>query len=428
MVQPTPAQSDLASGSAKDTSAIPPDATIDVELRKVFKIFGSFTAVQGVDLQVRKGEFFSILGPSGCGKTTLLRLIAGFEEPSAGEILIEGQPMTYVPAHRRSVNTVFQNYALFGHMSIWENVAFGLRVRGVDRATIQAKVNQALALVQLDQMGDRRPHQLSGGQQQRIALARALINQPTVILLDEPLSALDVKLRKQMQVELSNLQANLGTTFIMVTHDQEEALSISSRIAVVNKGQIEQVGTPSQIYNQPRTEFVAEFIGDTNLFQCEVESEDDQNLILASAEGLKIIAAKPVDWWGDRSAAEQVVVSVRPEKVRLSTEPLETSTQYPNCYTGTLNNMLYFGDRSQYFIDLDLGKDKSPKQITVTRSPQQGIGAPEFNIQTGNWKISNLGNNLGNDHNGADFASADFDSQVYAYWSSADCLVMRRSN
>jgi spermidine/putrescine transport system ATP-binding protein len=199
MAQPT---TDRATGSDPDPNALQPDSRLDVELRKVFKIFGGFTAVQGVDLQVGKGEFFSILGPSGCGKTTMLRLIAGFEEPSAGEILIEGKPMTYVPAHRRSVNTVFQNYALFGHMTIWDNVAFGLRVRGVNKATIQEKVRQALALVQLEEMVDRRPNQLSGGQQQRVALARALINQPTVILLDEPLSALDVKLRKQMQVEL----------------------------------------------------------------------------------------------------------------------------------------------------------------------------------------------------------------------------------
>jgi spermidine/putrescine transport system ATP-binding protein len=418
MAQPS---SDLATGSTTDDPAIQSDRQLDVELRKVFKIFGGFTAVQGVDLQVGKGEFFSILGPSGCGKTTLLRMIAGFEEPSAGEILIKGQPMTYVPAHRRSVNTVFQNYALFGHMTIWDNVAFGLRVRGVDKATVQEKVRQALALVKLEQMSDRHPQQLSGGQQQRVALARALINQPTVVLLDEPLSALDVKLRKQMQVELSNLQANLGTTFIMVTHDQEEALSVSSRIAVINQGQLEQVGTPSQIYNQPRTEFVAEFIGDTNLFRCEVEAENDRNLTLVSDSGLKIIAAKPTEWWSDRPPDHQVVVSVRPEKIRLSSTPLSASDQYPNGYAGTLNNMLYLGDRAQYFIDLDLPEGQPPKQITVLRSPQQGIGAPEFDHQTGSWKIS---------HTGApamDLVNPDFDRKVYAYWSPADCLVLGRS-
>jgi spermidine/putrescine transport system ATP-binding protein len=420
MAQPT---SNLAPGSAPDPQTSQPDAELDVELRKVFKIFGSFTAVHGVDLQVGKGEFFSILGPSGCGKTTMLRLIAGFEEPSAGEVLIEGKPMTYVPAHRRSVNTVFQNYALFGHMSIWDNVAFGLRVRGVAKATVQEKVRQALALVQLEEMSDRRPHQLSGGQQQRVALARALINQPTVILLDEPLSALDVKLRKQMQVELSNLQYNLGTTFIMVTHDQEEALSISSRIAVMNKGQVEQVGTPSQIYNQPRTAFVAEFIGDTNLFHCEVTAEDSENLTLISAEGLKIIAAKPEEWWGDR----QVTLSIRPEKIRLTTQPIATAEQYPNCYEGTLNNMLYFGDRSQYFVDLALTSDQPPKQISVMRSPQQGIVAPEFNSLTGSWQISSAIARSSADLTSPGFDSPNFDSKVYAYWSPTDCLVMWRS-
>jgi spermidine/putrescine transport system ATP-binding protein len=219
------------------------------------------------------------------------------------------------------------------------------------------------------------------------------------------------------------LQYNLGTTFIMVTHDQEEALSISSRIAVMNKGQVEQVGTPSQIYNQPRTAFVAEFIGDTNLFHCQVEAEDSENLSLISEAGLKIIAAKPADWWGDR----QVTVSIRPEKIRLTTQPIADSDQYPNCCEGTLNNLLYFGDRSQYFIDLKLPGDHPPQRISVMRSPQQGIAAPEFDSQTGSWQLSNAIADGSADANNSKFDSPNFDSQVYVYWSPTDCLVMRRS-
>ncbi|MBD0266084.1 MAG: spermidine/putrescine ABC transporter ATP-binding protein, partial [Tolypothrix sp. Co-bin9] len=247
---------------------------LDVELRSVFKFFNQEPAVNGIDLDVRQGEFFSILGPSGCGKTTTLRLIAGFEIADAGKVLIQGQSMTNVPPYRRPVNTVFQSYALFNHLNVWDNIAFGLRLKKIRKSQLEARVQEALKLVKMESLRSRFPNQLSGGQQQRVALARALVNRPAVVLLDEPLGALDLKLRKEMQVELSNLHKDLELTFVMVTHDQEEALSLSDRIAVMNQGKIEQVGTPSQIYERPQTSFVADFIGDTNLFSGKIVAVD----------------------------------------------------------------------------------------------------------------------------------------------------------
>jgi spermidine/putrescine transport system ATP-binding protein len=254
------------------------DTGLDVELRKVFKVFNGETAVRGVDLDIRQGEFFSILGPSGCGKTTTLRLMAGFETPSAGDVMIRGQSMTNTPPYRRPVNTVFQSYALFGHLTVSENIGFGLRIKKLGKAEIDERVREVLNLVKMESFANRYPSQLSGGQQQRVALARALVNRPAVLLLDEPLGALDLKLRKQMQVELSNLHQDLGLTFVMVTHDQEEAMSLSDRIAVMHEGRIEQIGTPQEIYECPQTAFVADFIGDTNLFAGRVEACDRATL------------------------------------------------------------------------------------------------------------------------------------------------------
>ena len=243
----------------------------DVDLKRVFKSFGSDLAVRNLNMSVKRGEFFSILGPSGCGKTTTLRLIAGFEPPTSGKILIRGENMVRVPPFRRPVNTVFQSYALFGHMTVKYNIAFGLKIKRTGSSELRNQVMDALRLVKMETFANRYPAQLSGGQQQRVALARALVNRPAVMLLDEPLGALDLKLRKQMQVELSNLHRQLGITFIMVTHDQEEALSLSDRIAVMNDGEIEQVGSPSDIYDRPGTPFVADFIGDTNLLSGHVD-------------------------------------------------------------------------------------------------------------------------------------------------------------
>ncbi|MBW4452679.1 MAG: ABC transporter ATP-binding protein [Nostoc indistinguendum CM1-VF10] len=320
---------------------------LDVELRNVFKFFNQEPAVHGIDLDVKQGEFFSILGPSGCGKTTTLRLIAGFEIADAGKVLIQGQSMTNVPPYRRPVNTVFQSYALFNHLNIWDNIAFGLRLKKIRKSEIEARVQEALKLVKMESLRSRFPNQLSGGQQQRVALARALVNRPTVVLLDEPLGALDLKLRKEMQVELSNLHKDLGLTFVMVTHDQEEALSLSDRIAVMNQGKIEQVGTPSQIYERPCTSFVANFIGDTNLFSGEIVGVDSSNVQISTKTGLSIVVSRAEDTPSELSQA--VVVSVRPEKIQLSLYPPNLPT---NCFEGRLVNIMYLGTHVNYVVQL----------------------------------------------------------------------------
>ncbi|MBD2059180.1 ABC transporter ATP-binding protein [Oculatella sp. FACHB-28] len=359
----------------------------DVELRKVFKVFNGETVVRGIDLNIRQGEFFSILGPSGCGKTTTLRLIAGFEEPSAGEVLIRGRSMSGVPAYRRPVNTVFQSYALFGHLSVWENIAFGLRIKRQSKAEIQKRVQEALRLVKMEQFARRYPAQLSGGQQQRVALARALVNQPTVVLLDEPLGALDLKLRKEMQVELSTLHKNLGVTFVMVTHDQEEALSLSDRIAVMHDGKLEQIGTPNQIYDYPQTPFVADFIGDTNLFKGQIETTDYGMWQVRTERGLRILV-KPTESLNgstNSSMPNQVVVSVRPEKIQLS---LEKPSSPINCFEGRLMHMMYLGTHVHYLVELLSGD-----RLTV--------------LQPNRAKLA-----------------AEPDSPLYIYWAETDCLAL----
>jgi spermidine/putrescine transport system ATP-binding protein len=326
------------------------EAGCDVELRKVFKVFGGETAVRSVDLSIRQGEFFSILGPSGCGKTTLLRLIAGFETPSAGEVLIRGQLMTQVPPYRRPVNTVFQSYALFSHLTVWENIAFGLKLKKRPKREVDDQVKDALKLVKMESFANRHPAQLSGGQQQRVALARALINRPAVLLLDEPLGALDLKLRKEMQVELSTLHRELGLTFVMVTHDQEEALSLSDRIAVLNQGRVEQIDSPSYIYNHPQTPFVAEFIGDTNLLRGRIEGSHPAMLWITTENGLKM-QVKPSDF-GISPNSGQVMVSVRPEKIQVSFSPPPNTV---NWYEGRLQNVMYLGTHVHYLVELRSG-------------------------------------------------------------------------
>lgn len=314
------------------------DTQIDVELRQVAKVFDDEPAVRNLDLQVRQGEFFSILGPSGCGKTTTLRLVAGFESPTAGEVLIQGVNMSRTPAHRRPVNTVFQSYALFDHMTVRDNIGFGLKIRRLPAQQVRDRVVDALRLVRMEGFADRYPNQLSGGQKQRVALARALVNRPAVMLLDEPLGALDLKLRKQMQVELSTLHRQLGITFIMVTHDQEEALSLSDRIAVMNAGEIEQIGSPSDIYDRPRTPFVADFIGDTNLLTGQVKRQDAAQMQVITPSGLTLWVERPSDVViGDWSAP--LVMSVRPEKITLSLEPPTAE----NCYQGHISHVMYLG-------------------------------------------------------------------------------------
>ncbi|MEH2313262.1 MAG: ABC transporter ATP-binding protein [Nostoc sp.] len=356
---------------------------LDVELRNVFKFFNQEPAVNGIDLDVRQGEFFSILGPSGCGKTTTLRLIAGFEIADAGKVLIQGQSMTNVPPYRRPVNTVFQSYALFNHLNVWDNIAFGLRLKKIRKSQIEARVEEALKLVKMESLRSRFPNQLSGGQQQRVALARALVNRPTVVLLDEPLGALDLKLRKEMQIELSNLHKDLGLTFVMVTHDQEEALSLSDRIAVMNQGKIEQVGTPSQIYERPQTFFVADFIGDTNLFSGEIVAVDSSNVQISTKTGLSIVISRAEDTPSELSQA--VVVSVRPEKIQLSLYPPNLPA---NSFEGRLVNVMYLGTHVNYVVQLTNG-------ININVLQPNTFGT-----------------------------LPDRDTPIYAWWAENDCLAI----
>ena len=318
--------------------------TGNIELRNVTKRFGTVTAVDAISLQIRGGEFFSLLGPSGCGKTTTLRLIAGFEQPTFGEIYLDSQAMGNTPAHRRNVNTVFQNYALFPHLSVEENIAFGLKMKRIAKHERERRVHDMLDLVKLTGYGKRRPSELSGGQQQRVAVARALVNHPAILLLDEPLAALDLKLRKQMQLELKSLQRTLGITFVYVTHDQGEALSLSDRIAVIQDGKALQVGTPSELYEHPNCHFVADFIGHSNFFSgVIVESEGNQVSI-----GLSDIPTPLIAQTNERlQPITQVTLAVRPERISLSlTEPVEGLNQL----RGTVEEIMYLGTLLQYTV------------------------------------------------------------------------------
>jgi spermidine/putrescine transport system ATP-binding protein len=286
-----------------------------VSLEGVVKRYGNVEVVKDLNLTIQKGEFLTLLGPSGCGKTTTLMMIAGFEFPSAGRILIDGLDVTNQPPFMRNVNTVFQNYALFPHMKVFDNVAFGLRTHKTPSEQIPKRVQEALDLVQMQNFSTRWPRQLSGGQQQRVALARALVLRPEVLLLDEPLGALDLKLRKEMQVELKHLHRQLGVTFLFVTHDQEEALTMSDRIVVMNAGKIEQVGTPAEIYDRPRSRFVAEFIGETNLLPARVLERSPAGTVVQAAD-LRLVLPN-----ADVPTGEQILLSVRPERIRAATAP-----------------------------------------------------------------------------------------------------------
>jgi spermidine/putrescine transport system ATP-binding protein len=323
-------------------TAQPDPTSPEIQLLDLEKHFREIRAVDGVSLEVYAGEFFSLLGPSGCGKTTTLRMIGGFELPTAGRIILRGRDVTMDPPDKRPVNMVFQNYALFPHLDVGDNVAFGLRRRGVDRHEIGRRVGEALDLVHLGGYEKRKPNQLSGGQQQRVALARALINRPNVLLLDEPLGALDLKLRKRLQVELKRVQAEVGITFVYVTHDQEEALTMSDRIAVMNRGLIEQLGTPEELYERPRTRFVADFIGTTNLLTGSIESTDGSTALVRLGTGESCLVA----WAGSR-VGEAVELSVRPEAVALRLAPDETG-QAP--ISATVEQVAYLGGSVQYIV------------------------------------------------------------------------------
>ena len=326
---------------------------IDVEFRNVSKNYGQVSAVQSVDLAVPSGSFVALLGPSGCGKTTCLRLIAGFEQPTAGEVFIRGEPMAGVAAYNRPVNMVFQHYALFPHLNVGRNVAYGLRQvrpRLGDRE-IERRVAQALEMVRLGGYGHRRIFELSGGQQQRVALARALINKPAVLLLDEPLAALDKKLRIAMQIELQSLQRELGITFVLVTHDQEEALSMSDLVCVMNEGRIVQLGKPKDVYDEPADLFVADFVGKTNMLHADVVGIDDGVVSVRMADGTVLSASAAAQRGTEIAQGAAVTISVRPEALRIQRVPGDGGNAV-NSLTGTVTNRIFLGSTAEYAIQV----------------------------------------------------------------------------
>jgi putrescine transport system ATP-binding protein len=328
-----------------DPAAVPYVRLIDLR-----KSFAGHVAVDGLSLNIYRGEFFALLGPSGCGKTTLLRLLAGFETPDAGRIEIEGVDMAQVPPYRRPVNMMFQSYALFPHMTVEQNIAFGLKQDRVPHAEIATRVAEMLDLVRMAPLARRKPDQLSGGQQQRVALARALVKRPKLLLLDEPLAALDRKLREETQFELINIQEKVGITFVIVTHDQEEAMTVATRMAVMDHGRIRQLGTPSEVYEYPNSRHVAEFIGDVNLFEGQIVEAGRDHVLVAAAGGARILVDRGVD----AAAGATVWIAVRPEKLRITAEPPDGPAT--NCISGTVYDIGYLGDVSIYHVATALGR------------------------------------------------------------------------
>jgi spermidine/putrescine transport system ATP-binding protein len=341
---------------------------VDVRLEGVTKRFGEVKAVDDLHLEIQQGEFFSLLGPSGCGKTTTLRMIGGFEEPSAGAISLGGSDVTNLPPYRRNVNTVFQSYALFPHLSIFENIAFGLRRKKVDKPEVQRRVKESLDLVDLPGFDTRKPTQLSGGQQQRVALARALVNRPRLLLLDEPLGALDLKLRKQMQLELKRIQQEVGITFLYVSHDQEEAMTMSNRLAVMRHGRIEQLDVPERMYESPATEFVAGFLGASNLLEGQILDRSGELASIGVAGGSTVrVPTARLDGQGPT-----VKVGVRPEKIKLEADQGEVPAGW-NCVRGTLRVSTFVGVSHQYTVNgpadstltvyaQNLGAEQAPRE------------------------------------------------------------------
>jgi spermidine/putrescine transport system ATP-binding protein len=357
----------------------------DVELEHVTKRFGAVIAVHDISLQVRRGELLALLGPSGCGKTTTLRMIAGFEDPDAGQVRIRETVVNDVPPYRRNLGMVFQHYALFPHMSVFDNVAFGLRMRRVPTAELRRLVDEAMALVRLPGLGARFPAELSGGQQQRVALARALVTKPAVLLLDEPLGALDKKLREQMQVELRLLQRTVGITTIFVTHDQEEALTLADRIAVMEHGEIVQSGTPSEIYERPRSRFVSDFIGISNFLEGRVVAVDAGGVAVELTGAIRVQAASP-----DRLAlGDRVEIAVRPEKIRLA----EAAPPIGNTLPGRVESVVYLGAVTYYHLRVP-----GDVRLTVMEQNQEG-------------RAASGGRAIG--------------QTVYATWDPASTLVLR---
>ena len=369
-----------------DRPWLDPGAKPQIVIEGVNKSFGAFTAVDTVNLRIYKGEMFALVGASGCGKTTLLRMLAGFATPTGGRILIEDVDMTAVPPHERPVNMMFQSYALFPHMTVEQNVGYGLRRMSLEPAAKAKRIREALEMVQLGALAKRKPHQLSGGQRQRVALARALIRRPKVLLLDEPLSALDKKLREQTQFELMNIQYEVGITFVFVTHDQDEAMALSTRIAVMNRGQVLQEGTPAEIYEIPQSRFVADFVGTTNLFEGTVDDNRPGHIVVRSPEaGCDIV----VDEIGRFGSGQRVWVALRPEKIRLTKAPVEGAAV--NQLKGVVWELGYLGNRSTYRIKTDSGK-----LVTVFAQNDR---------RTSEWSI-------------------DWSDEVYLSWSASGAVVL----
>ncbi|KDR88611.1 ABC transporter ATP-binding protein [Agrobacterium sp. TS43] len=342
-----------------------PDAVPFIRFENVTKRFGDFVAVNNLTLDIYEREFFSLLGPSGCGKTTLMRMLAGFEEPTEGRILLQGKDISGVPPYKRPTNMMFQSYALFPHMSVEKNVAFGLEQDGLPKADIAARVEEMLRLVKLTEFARRKPSQLSGGQRQRVALARSLAKRPKVLLLDEPLGALDKKLREETQFELMDIQTNLGLTFLIVTHDQEEAMTVSDRIAVMDKGNVVQVATPAEIYEAPNSRYVADFIGDINIFDANVVANASDigkpGLVTLDCEGLKVAVEQECA----AATGSQVAFAIRPEKVRISLDqPGDSSI---NSAYGEVWDIGYLGDFSVFIVKLADGRVIRAAQANVSR-------------------------------------------------------------
>jgi len=356
-----------------------------VYLENVTKRYGSLTAVDNLSLRIDRGEFFSLLGPSGCGKTTTLRMIAGFEQPTNGSIFLDGTDVAYLPPYKRNVNTVFQNYALFPHLNVEKNVAFGLKRKKLPKEEIEKRVTDALAMVELEDRRENKPDQLSGGMAQRVAVARALVNLPSVLLLDEPLGALDLKLRRQMQLELKHIHQDVGITFIYVTHDQEEALTMSDRIAVMRRGRAEQIGVPDSLYENPQTRFVAGFIGTSNFLESEMEANEGGGIV-DFGDGQTIVIPDLADGEGTGS----IELAVRPEKIRL----YEAGEEVPDGFcrlNGRVRDVVYLGMTTQYKIDIPvLGRQftvleqnvEIPSEHTVWVSGEKAVLAwhPSHNL------------------------------------------------
>ncbi|MEU0193763.1 ABC transporter ATP-binding protein [Streptomyces afghaniensis] len=348
------------------------DPTGDVRLTGISKTYGAFTAVHPLDLTVPQGSFFALLGASGCGKTTTLRMIAGLEEPSAGTVALGGQDVTALPPYKRPVNTVFQSYALFPHLDIFENVAFGLRRRGLK--SVKKQVGEMLDLVQLGEQARKKPHQLSGGQQQRVAVARALINHPKVLLLDEPLGALDLKLRRQMQLELKRIQTEVGITFIHVTHDQEEAMTMADTVAVMNAGRVEQLGSPADLYENPRTTFVANFLGTSNFIEAEVDSKNGGEIVLKAGGGKLVLPEARCS--APAATGGKVLAGVRPEKISLT--HADDAGEIPegrNRITGRIADSSFIGVSTQYVVDSPVCPDFEVYAQNIDRDPRLVPGA-----------------------------------------------------